>query len=80
MIKQHIIKKLGKQKMPNYTVYLTKRAQKQLDLFSNTIAYPIITAISQLEFDPRPIGYKKLKGREAYRIRVGGAPENEEKS
>lgn len=57
--------------MPNYTVYLTKRAQKQLDLFSNTIAYPIITAISQLEFDPRPIGYKKLKGREAYRIRVG---------
>jgi len=49
--------------MPNYTVYLTKRAQKQLDLFSNTIAYPIITAISQLEFDPRPVGYKKLKGR-----------------
>lgn len=24
-----------------------------------------------LETNPRPFGYKKLKGREAYRIRVG---------
>ena len=28
-------------------------------------------AIMGLAYDPRPVGYKKLRGMEAYRIRVG---------
>ncbi len=57
--------------MPEYTVVLSKRAQKELDKLSNTIAAPILKAIAALEENPRPQGYKKLKGREGYRVRVG---------
>ena len=57
--------------MPNYTVVLSKNAQKQLDKLSDAIAEPILKAIAHLEKNPRPQGYKKLKGREGYRIRVG---------
>jgi mRNA interferase RelE/StbE len=57
--------------MPNYTVVLSKKAQKQLDAFSETIVLPIIEAITALEQNPRPIGCKKLKGRDGYRIRTG---------
>ena len=57
--------------MPKYTVVLSTKAQKQLDKFSDNIAQPIFNAISDLQNDPRPTGYKKLKGRDGYRIRVG---------
>ena len=57
--------------MPDYTVVLSKKAQKQLDKLSDKIAEPILEAISRLEENPRPQGYKKLKGREGYRIRIG---------
>ena len=57
--------------MPNYTVLLSKKAQKQLDKLSDNIAEPIFAAISGLEENPRPTGFKKLKGRDGYRIRTG---------
>ncbi|MBC8111431.1 MAG: type II toxin-antitoxin system RelE/ParE family toxin [Verrucomicrobia bacterium] len=57
--------------MPNYTVVLSKKAQKQLDKLDDNIAESIFVAIAALEADPRPHGYKKLKGRNAYRIRTG---------
>jgi mRNA interferase RelE/StbE len=57
--------------MPNYTVVLSKKAQKQLDKLSDFIAEPILEAISDLEENPRPAGNKKLKGRDGYRIRIG---------
>jgi mRNA interferase RelE/StbE len=57
--------------MSEYTVILSKKAQKQLDAFSETIALPIIEAITALEQNPRPSGCKKLKGRDGYRIRTG---------
>jgi mRNA interferase RelE/StbE len=57
--------------MPNYTVVLSKKAQKQLDKLSDFIAEPIFEAISNLEENPRPAGNKKLKGRDGYRIRIG---------
>ncbi len=57
--------------MPNYTIVLSKKAQKQLDKLSDTIAEPILEAIGSLEANPRPQGYKKLKGRDGYRIRIG---------
>jgi mRNA interferase RelE/StbE len=57
--------------MANYTVVLSKKAQKQLDKLSDAIAEPIFEAISNLEENPRPFGNKKLKGRDGYRIRIG---------
>ncbi len=56
--------------MPKYKVALTKTAQKQLDKLSFLVAAPILRAIENLSNNPRPHGYKKLKGREGYRIRV----------
>ena len=57
--------------MTKYTILLSKKAQKQLDKLSDNIAEPILSAISQLENNPRPNGCKKLKGRDGYRIRTG---------
>ena len=57
--------------MLKYTAVLSKKAQKQLDKLSDTIAEPIIDAIARLEENPRPAGCKKLKGRNGYRIRTG---------
>jgi mRNA interferase RelE/StbE len=57
--------------MPNYTVLLTKKAEKQLDKLPESIAEPIIEAINELSENPRPIGYKNLKKRDGYRIRIG---------
>jgi mRNA interferase RelE/StbE len=57
--------------MRNYTVVLSKKAEKQLDNLSDFIAEPIIDAITGLEKEPRQKGYKKLKGRDGYRIRAG---------
>ncbi|OFY69313.1 MAG: plasmid stabilization protein [Bacteroidetes bacterium RIFCSPLOWO2_12_FULL_37_12] len=56
--------------MPKYTAVLSKKAQKQLDKFSDNIAEPILGAIADLEENPRPHGYKKLKGRDGYRVGV----------
>jgi len=57
--------------MAKYTAILSKKARKQLDKLSDTSAKPIIDAIAGLELNPRPQGYKKLKGRKGYRIRTG---------
>ena len=57
--------------MQKYCVTLTKTAKKQLDKLSDQIAEPLLKAISNLGDNPRPAGYKKLKGRNAYRVRVG---------
>ncbi|TAE22252.1 MAG: type II toxin-antitoxin system RelE/ParE family toxin [Cytophagales bacterium] len=57
--------------MANYTVILSSKARKQLDNLSDHIASPVLIAIADLGEDPRPNGYKKLKGRDGYRIRAG---------
>ncbi len=54
-----------------YNIDFSKRAQKKLDKLSDAIANPILSAIGDLSNNPRPQGYKKLKGRKGYRIRVG---------
>lgn len=54
-----------------YTVLVERYAQKQI-LKLDKKAIPVIkTAIAGLANNPRPFGYKKLKGEDAYRIRVG---------
>lgn len=57
--------------MAKYIAALSKKAQKQLDKLSDNVAEPIVAAIAGLEENPRPIGYKKLTGRDGYIIRAG---------
>lgn len=57
--------------MSEYTIFITKTAQKQLDKLSTPVADTLIQAIFELGSNPRPSGCKKLKGRNAYRIRKG---------
>ena len=53
-----------------YQITLTKKAIKALENISEPYYSNIKKAIYSLADNPRPMGYKKLKGREAYRIRV----------
>lgn len=57
--------------MPDYKISITKTAQKQLDKLPDSVAGILIEVIYDLAPNPRPYGCKKLKGREAYRIRKG---------
>jgi mRNA interferase RelE/StbE len=54
-----------------YLIQIRKSAQKQLDKLSDDIADELLDAIENLAINPRPLGCKKLKGREGYRIRKG---------
>jgi mRNA interferase RelE/StbE len=53
-----------------YNVSLKKRAIKALEKINEPYYSNIKEAIYNLADNPRPKGFIKLKGREAYRIRV----------
>ncbi len=53
-----------------YSVKLRKRAIKALEKINEPYYSNIKEAIYNLADNPRPIGSKKLRGREGYRIRV----------
>lgn len=53
-----------------YRVTLKRRAIKALEKINEPYYSNIKEAIYRLADNPRPTGYKMLKGREAYRIRV----------
>jgi mRNA interferase RelE/StbE len=57
--------------MAKYRVEINKKARKSLDKLSDFIVAPVLIAINDLADNPRPQGYRKLKGRKGYRIRVG---------
>ena len=57
--------------MADYTIALTRTAQKQLDKLPEQVAETLLDAIENLANEPRPDGYKKVKGRPGYRIRKG---------
>ncbi len=57
--------------MPKYTVVITQSVLKYLRKTPVQISTKLEIAMLALEHNPRPHGYKKLKGRSAYRIRVG---------
>jgi mRNA interferase RelE/StbE len=61
----------AKSKKSKYAVLILPSARKQLDKLPNAIATRIEDKMMELEQDSRPPGCKKLKGREAYRIRIG---------
>jgi mRNA interferase RelE/StbE len=54
-----------------YTVLIERYAQKQILKLDKRVIPVIKSAIAGLADNPRPFGYKKLQGEEAYRIRVG---------
>lgn len=54
-----------------YQVVIEKQAQKQLAKIPPPDYTKIVAALKELATDPRPFGYKKLKGRPGYRVRVG---------
>jgi len=53
-----------------YSITLRKRAIKALEKINEPYYSAIKDAVYSLAENPRPKGYKKLKGRDAYRIRV----------
>ncbi|MFZ0827199.1 MAG: type II toxin-antitoxin system RelE/ParE family toxin [Verrucomicrobiia bacterium] len=54
-----------------YQVILTKSVRKELDRLPDDVASRILARLAGLETNPRPADVKKLKGRDAWRIRVG---------
>ena len=54
-----------------YKIKLDNNARKDLDKIEFDIAKRIIDKIKLLENEPRPFGSIKLKGENAYRIRMG---------
>jgi len=54
-----------------YLLNFSKQAFKELEKINDPYYSNIKKAIYNLAENPRPQGYKKLKGTEGYRIRVG---------
>jgi len=54
-----------------YRVILPKSVQKELDRLPQDALRRILARLAELETNPRPTDVKKLKGRKAWRIRVG---------
>ena len=54
-----------------YSIEIKRSAQKQLAKISKPFSKAINEKILSLETEPRPVGCKKLKGREGWRVRVG---------
>ncbi len=54
-----------------YTLNFNKQAFKHLENISEPYYSSVKKAITNLSKNPRPHGYKKLKGRDGYRIRTG---------
>ena len=54
-----------------YAIFIERYAQKQIMKLDKKVIPVIKTAIASLADNPWPYGYKKLKGEDAYRIRVG---------
>jgi mRNA interferase RelE/StbE len=54
-----------------YRLILPKSVQKELDRLPDDLTRRILARLAGLETNPRPADVKKLKGRDAWRIRVG---------
>ena len=53
-----------------YQVVVERNAQKQLAQIPQPYFDKIVGALKGLATNPRPVGYKKLRGRPGYRVRV----------
>jgi mRNA interferase RelE/StbE len=58
--------------MPDYTIYFTRSARKELEALDGTIVRLIFPRIRSLGAEPRPSGCRKLQGDDRlWRIRIG---------
>lgn len=55
----------------NYSVQIEKSAQKQLTQINSPFFEAISEKIKGLKINPRPVGCKKLVGKESWRIKIG---------
>lgn len=62
---------MDKEEQKIYIINIDKKASKYLEKIPNPYKTAIANAISSLAYNPRPYGYIKLVGIEAYRIRIG---------
>jgi mRNA interferase RelE/StbE len=53
-----------------YKLKIERTVLKELEKINEPYYSKIKTAILKLAKNPRPVGYKKLKGRDGFRIRV----------
>ena len=54
-----------------YQLLIKRSAEKELDTLPKQVRIRITNKLVTLEEDPRPAGIKKLRGENAFRIRVG---------
>ena len=54
-----------------HSIRIKKSAKKEIRALQKDTRKRIIEAVKVLRIKPRPVGCKKLKGRDEYRIRVG---------
>jgi len=54
-----------------YQVVIEKQVQKQLAKITPPNYNKVVSALQDLANNPRPQGYKKLMGRQGFRIRIG---------
>ena len=58
--------------MPQYEIVFARSARKELQALSRALAERILGKIELLASNPRPYGYKRLRGHSSlWRIRVG---------
>jgi mRNA interferase RelE/StbE len=55
----------------NYALLISRRAQKELASLDKIEYERVRDAIASLAENPRPVGCKKLIGRDGWRIRIG---------
>ena len=54
-----------------YVVSLKRAAERELERLPTQVHERIVERLLTLKEDPRPVGVRKLRGREGYRIRSG---------
>ena len=54
-----------------YTVNLKSSAERELEDLPAKVQDRIIKALIYLKERPRPVGVRKLRGKEGYRLRIG---------
>ena len=54
-----------------YRILIKQSAEKELDALPRKMYDRIVDRLLVLEETPRPVGIKKLRGQESYRLRVG---------
>ena len=57
--------------MKTYTIVIAEKARKQLKKLPKNITRKLLEIIKNLRTNPRPYGYKKLKGEKLFCIRKG---------